>query len=286
VGPLFEGVDPLEDRGGVWARERANLNDLQECFLCAGVTEYSNVEEFHAKRRMLDNLKQRVAYVPDTNLLYHGFLSKQGDLTFEDVVLVSSVQDEIEASLNYKYSDVQIAEMKRGALYQKHLVDVLRNRRMKSSRKAAYLALRKYRRLRDRCPQIDSVMETGSDKERNDVVIAKTASEYRKENPVYPVLLTCDALMTDICESEGLEHFLFKFPQSWETYDVDLGRLLELIRLTACTLGFLKVNNVAIIGEYGGKRSLDELRVTFPGARGDEFIRDLMMSRELVKCFS
>jgi len=296
--PLFEArptgrgyvVDSLADPGGMegleegtWALERPTYDDLLSCFLGAGILDYSNIGEFEKRSRVMGNLRSRVVYSPDTNLLYHRFFSNHDCVDPGDVVVADSVRNEIEAALNYKYDRRRLGEMLRGARYEKQLARELINRRMKASRKAAYLALREYRRLRDVCRGVPASGETGPDRERNDLIHVRSLREYGEENPVYPVVLTCDSIMTDLCEGEGLEYFLLRPPTRIPSREVSPGRLVDLIRLASCVMGFIRLGGATIQGEFRGKAGLDELKVTLPGARGDAFGRDLRICRGLMK---
>ncbi|MGD2200493.1 MAG: hypothetical protein PVJ38_02535 [Candidatus Bathyarchaeota archaeon] len=266
-----------------WYKERPNYGDLLGCLIAAGVLGYRNVGELVKRLKILRNLKGRVVYSLDTNLLYYRFLSNTGFLDPGEVALVGSVKNEIEAALNYKYQGWQIREMERDVPFQKHLVRELSNTRMKNSRKAAYLALREYREVRSRCLEVPLVGETGRDKERNDLLMIRSLAEYARENPVYVVVLTSDRLLKDLCEGEGLDYFLLEIPQSIGAPETTPARMADLVALVSGVMGFMKLNNVTIIGEYRGKMGLDELKIEYPGSGAEAFRRDLEVCRRLLK---
>lgn len=283
-------MEPLADEGGseddgqgVLALEKPDYGDLLECFLGAGVMGYPNQREFEKKRRMLENLKTRVAYFPDTNVLYHRFLSNYAGVTRSETALVETTRKEIEAALNFKYTQPQVRALKGEAKYQGHLVDGLLSRRMKNSRKAAYLALREYRDIGEKAIQVPAVGETGPEKERNDLVFARSIEAYVRGSTVYPVVLTCNGVMTDVCEVCGLDYFLFRVPRRIKGGDVPAGRFLTLLQLASGVYGFVRLNGVLVIGEYGGKRDHDEVKVFLDGERAERFRRDLEISRGLVE---
>lgn len=273
----------MDGEPGVMAREKPNYGDLLGCFLGAGVMGYLNRREFEKKRRMLGNLKARVIYCPDTNVLYHRFLSNHGRIPMGETALVGTVRNEIEGSLDSVYTPRDVRLMKGEARYHGYLVDGLLDRRMKVSRKAAYLALREYRGLKDEAIWVPAAGETGPDKEGNDLVFLRSIEEYGRGSGSSPVVLTTDRMLSEVCEESDIDHFLFRVPRRLSGRDVTAGRFLSLIRLVSCVYGFVRLNGALIIGEYGGKRERDEVKVSLGGVRAERFRRDLVTSRRLMR---
>ena len=282
VEPLADVEGYLEVDPGVLEKEKPDYGDLLGCFLGAGVMGYLNRREFEKKRRMLENLKAGVVYIPDTNVLYHRFLSNHGRIPMDEIALVETVYNEIDASLKSVYTPREVRLMKGEAKFHGYLVDGLLERRMKNSRKAAYLALQEYRGLSDEVIKVPAVGETGPDKEENALVFLKSIVEYGRDWGSYPVVLTTDHIMAEACEEADLDHFLFRVPRRLSGRDVTAGRFLGLIRLVSCVYGFMRLNGALIIGEYGGKRERDELKAFLGGQRAERFRRDLVTSRRLM----
>ena len=273
----------MDGEPGVMAKEKPGYGDLLGCFLGAGVMGYLNRREFEKKRRMLENLKAGVVYCPDTNVLYHRFLSNHGRIPMDETALVDTVRNEIEASLNSVYTPRDVRLMKGEARYHGYLVDGLLDRRMNNSRKAAYLALREYRGLKDQAIRVPAVGETGPEKAENALVFARSLEEYGRGSGSHLVVLTTDGVLTEVCEESDLDCFLFRVPRRLSGRDVTARRFLGLVRLVSCVYGFLRLNGALIIGEYGGKRERDEVKVFLGGAKAERFGRDLETSRRLLR---
>jgi len=96
------------DRFGSQASEMPSYSDLLDCFLCAGIISYENLDGFNEMYDRFSSSSKRVFYCPDTNILYHRFLSNYGKIEYNKVGVVEIVRDEIKASINYKYSSNQI----------------------------------------------------------------------------------------------------------------------------------------------------------------------------------
>jgi len=260
--------------------EFPNYSDFMECLLSAGVIDYENREEFEDKLRVYQNLKKRVYFCPDTNIVYHCFLTNSG---VKDILLVDTVREEIEASLNFKYSPQQVVELKKNAKYQQFLLDEFVNRRMKRSRLAC-IAMAEYRELRRYAIEIEGVEKSTSDKEANDLIIIKTLRRFEKERSVLPVLLTADRQMADLCELEGIEYFLFSLPHAVDARECSFDSMLKLIYNLAMVFGVIRLNSVVIFGEFKGKKSIDELKLRFLDDKLFEgFDRHLRICRRLMK---
>ena len=130
------------------ADEMPSYNDFAECLIVSEIISYENAGEFGEMINHYRNLKKRVYFCPDTNVIYHGFVSTSSLFKSEGILLLETTREEIEASLNFKYAPPVISDFKRFARYQPFLLDEFINRRMKKSRLAAYIAMKEYRVLR------------------------------------------------------------------------------------------------------------------------------------------
>lgn len=130
------------------ADEMPPYNDFAECLIVSGIISYDNLEQFKEMLNHYRSLKKRVYFCPDTNVIYHGFMLASSLFKPEEILLVETTREEIEASLNFKYSPHIISDLKKLTKYQLFLLDEFINRRMKKSRLAAYVSMKEYRVLR------------------------------------------------------------------------------------------------------------------------------------------
>ncbi|KXB06556.1 hypothetical protein AKJ51_03500 [candidate division MSBL1 archaeon SCGC-AAA382A20] len=245
----------FENQINEFDRQREELpsyRDFVDCLLSSGIISYENLEKVEKRINYeRKNALGKVLFCPDTNILYHNFLSSLERIDPENVGIVTTVKDEIEASMNYKYSDSDIRGIKDSASCQPGLLNELSNRRKKKSRKAAYLAKREYKKFGGR--EIPAGKESTDDREENDRTIAKSLSKYEKENNVRTLLLTADTQMADICEMESVDRFYLKYPESYSLNKCSHREFLKLIFDLSVTFGFIKINSVLVFGEFGGK---------------------------------
>ena len=276
--------DRYSDSGYVlWEKEKPSYSDYRQSFLASNLINYSNLEEFRQEYRTYSNLRTKVVYAPDTNLFYNQFLST-GIINPDETLLVETVQKEITRMLNKKFNPKDLSVLKNSVKYQKNLFDEFHNGRMKPSRLAYNLALQEYRTYSN---QVYATAQTGDlhkDKEENDVLFVEAVKEYQKNSNTFPVVLTCDRLLVDICESIGVNYFLFELPRSIQPSDASPEQLCHVLCSLAGVLGVVQVNKIIIFGEFRGKTSYDEYKVRFKSGKVPlELERDLEICRELVK---
>ena len=243
--------------------ELPSYSDFLQCLLAAGVIQYANREAFDERLKAYRTFTKPLFLSPDTNVLYHRFLTNSSSIVdLREVLLVDTVREEIEASLNFKYTPSQISEIKREARYQQFLLDELVNRRMKKSRLAC-IALAEYRELRRYAVEIEGVERSTNDKEQNDLIIAKTLRRFEKERAALPVMLTADRQMADLCEAEGIEHFHFTLPHAVQADFCSSRSMRRLIYNLAMVFGVVRLNSVVIFGEFKGKKGIEQLKLRF-----------------------
>ncbi len=266
-----------------YSQEMPSYGDFLECLLASGIIRYENEREFAKRLNHYRNMSKRVYFCPDTNILYHRFISSFGLRPFE-IILVETVKDEIEASLNFKYSPSQILEIKSLARYQNFLLDEFVNRRMKRSRIAAYIALSEYQKLRLSALEVDAIENSSDDKENNDRIIVKTIRRFEKERASLPVLLTADNAMSDLCRAEGIEYFFFKYPHAVSADYCSASQLRDLIYNLACVFGVIRMNSIVVFGEFRGKSRKDDLKLRFLDEKlWERFEKHLKLCRRLNK---
>ncbi|HOI14008.1 MAG TPA: hypothetical protein PLG75_09125 [Methanoculleus sp.] len=265
------------------AAELPSYADLQECMFASGIVRYVNQAAFEAMRRSYEQLKKAVFFGLDTNLFYHGFASNNPGIDHASYLIVDTVRDEIAYAINRKYPAKMIEEMTAHAPRSREFIAELENKRMKRSRKAAYLALKEYRTIRDRAMEIASPGPHTHLTEENDRNIVRALRKFEEERYALPVLLTADIYMADLCMAEGLEYFYFDRPYLLEATTCTAPAFRRLLFNLAVVFGFIGCNGTTIFGEYGGKgNDLDELKVRFAdGEACRAFTRELEICRNL-----
>ncbi|WP_292366669.1 MULTISPECIES: hypothetical protein [unclassified Methanoculleus] len=263
--------------------ELPSYADLQECMFASGIARYVNQAAFDAMLASYRQLKKAVFFGLDTNLFYHGFASNNPGIDHASYLIVDTVRDEIAYAINRKYPAKMIEEMTAQAPDCREYIAELENKRMKRSRKAAYLALKEYRSVRDRATEIASPDPHTHLSEENDRNIVRALRKFEEERYALPVLLTADIYMADLCMAEGLEYFYFDRPYRLEATTCTAPAFRRLLFNLAAVFGFIGCNGFTLFGEYGGKgNDLDELKVRF---RDDEtyhaFTRELEICRRL-----
>jgi len=278
---LAEDVDGFSSE--LWERERPKHSDYMQCFLASGLASYGNIEEFRRINSIYENIPQEVVYAPDTNLYYNKFLSSSL-IEPSRVLAVETVHEEINRVLNKKYSPRQINDLKRSARYQNRVLEEFVNGRMKQSRKAYHLALQEYLDYRDKSYAVVRAGDLTRDKEMNDAVFVEAVSKYSTESNVYPVILTCDRLLTDLCESYGVQCFLLEYPEIVNPEYCSPEQLCSLILNLAGVLGVIQVNNALVFGEYRGRTGREWYKLQYLSEEVPLALeRDLEICRELIK---
>ncbi|MHA1839537.1 MAG: hypothetical protein ACTSYO_06230 [Candidatus Ranarchaeia archaeon] len=274
---VFEGV-PEEVRD-----ELPFYGDLVEALLHVGLIQYTNLEDFVKRHRQYQELKN-ICYSPDTNLFYHGFFSNTSIVGPRDVVVVSVVRDEIQEALNHKYRRSDLVGLKRYVHYHKELIDEFANRRRKRSRKAAYLAMRDYQAIRGKAyvhevPTSGAVVFGGKD-----LAVIRGLKDYKQTHDATPILLTADDAMTDQCEIEAVDYWLFHYPHALKVDNCSPGRLCRLLMRLCGIFGCLQLGSAMLLGEFKGKRSPTEIKIEFLNPKlHPDIVRHLRLCRKLKK---
>ncbi|AIF69545.1 hypothetical protein PAP_05725 [Palaeococcus pacificus DY20341] len=253
--------DFLKDRKE-FLEELPTYRDFRECFLASGIIRYDNVDEFLERLELYKGLTKGVVFAPDTNVLYHSFISNFKPLKGYEIIIVDLVKKEIENSMNFKYRPADIKALRR-VLYHGELLNEFYNKRKMKSRKAAYIALKEFDKLKDRAIEVESVKEEAR---TNDELIVKTLKKFDQENAPLTILLTADIAMTDIAKLEGVEHFLFEYPHGeLDELFAAPHQLRALLFNLAAVFGVIQINRAYLFGEFRGKAKLNELKMLLRG---------------------
>ncbi len=273
--------DGLNIFNDIYYSEIPNNQDFLECLLSSNCITYPNVGDFEYIRKSYKNIHKKVYFAVDTNILYHRFISFS-KLKEEKIVLAPTIKDEIESSINYKYNREEINEIKKIVRYNKNLFDEFRNRRIKKSRKAAYLALNELKLLN--ILNIDSVKIEQENYEQNDLKIVRELKAFENDSGALVVLLTADRAMVDFCRIESLDYFNFDYPNTFNINTCSAQQFRSLIFNLAVVFGFIKLNSTIIFGEFSGKHELDNLKIRFLNKNlYNKFEKDLSICRKLEK---
>ncbi|HRR55108.1 MAG TPA: hypothetical protein P5290_07165, partial [Candidatus Methanomethylicus sp.] len=276
--------DKIARPPGPLADEMPSFSDVVECLTSSGMIGFANQGEAIARINQLRGLKRKAFFCIDTNLLYRRFISNWRVVDPRDTILVDTVQNEVESQLNYKYTPDQVFALKSAAQFEKALMEEFVNKRMKTSRKAAYFAMSELKHIRNGgALMADAPGQSGSDKEANDLLIARALRHAEKERGIYPVMLTADSMMTTICEAESIEFVYLKMPFEVGTFAGTPRQMRALIFSLAVVFGAIKVNSVVIFSEYRGKDALEKARLHFlnTGIK-DEFVKGVGICRSLL----
>jgi hypothetical protein len=280
---VYLDKDQIVSDSVLWNSERPSWSDYRQCFLASNLITYQNIEQFREEYRAYSNLRTQIVYAPDTNLFYNRFIST-GEVKPEEILLVESVQKEITRMLNRKFNPSQLTELKQAVRYQRNLLDEFINGRMKQSRLAASLALQEHRGYVNRVYATAHTGDLREDKEENDLIFVESVREYQNTSNTYPVVLTCDRMLVDLCESLGVDYYLFEYPTTISPQKCSPEKLCNLICNLAGALGLVKVNNLIIYSEFRGKTGFDQYKLHYlSGETPIELERDLEICRELVK---
>ena len=267
----------------LWDAEKPTFSDYRQCFLASNLITYTNINEFIEDHRVYSNLKQKVVYAPDTNLFYYQFLST-GILKPNEILQVETVQKEIMQILNKKFNSNQISELKKVVRYQKHLLDMFINGRRKKSRIVYNLALQEYQQYANQVYATVQTRDLVADQEENDKIFVEAVRQYRNSSSTYPVVLTCDRILTDLCNVLQVPVFFLDPPKEVNPEVCTPEQLCHLLCNLAGVLGVVQVNNLLLFGEFRGKRNVNEYTVRFlRGETSVELERDLEICRELMK---
>lgn len=265
--------------------ELPSFDDIKYCLLLSGIIQYDNMNDFHEKLSVLNRLDRTIYFAPDTNLFYQSAISRL-NIPNPHFLVVDTVYDEIESSINHKYHARLLYEMEQDAAYHGELLKELSNRKPKKSRKAAYIAMREYKRIRDYVLETKAGEPSTTYPEKNDLIIVKAIRDFQDSNQhVFPVILTADTNMAELCIAKGPECFHFTYPSSIEVDHCTPYQLRDLLFFLARVCGLIKCNSVIIYGEYSHKTwNDDSIKLLFQDtALYERFIEDLGLCRELME---
>ena len=267
----------------LWDSEKPKFDDYRKCFLSSNIISYTNLDEFLHDHKTYSNLKQKVVYAPDTNLFYNQFLST-GIIKPNDILLVETVHKEIMRMLNKKMTSDIISDLKPVVKYQKHLLDMFINGRRKKSRIVYNLALQEYLQFADQVYAKVQSRDLVVDREENDIIFVEAVKRYKNSSSTYPVVLSSDRQIRDVCDASGVPFFFLEQPKEIKPEDCTPEQLCHLLCNLAGVLGVIQINNLLLFSEFRGKRNVNDYNVRFLGGETSiELERDLEICRELVK---
>jgi len=277
-------LDRIARPPGPLADEMPSFSDVVECLTSSGMIGFANQGEAIARINQLRGLRRKAFFCLDTNLLYRRFISNWRAVDPRDTILVDTVQNEVESQLNYKYTPDQVFVLKSAAPFDRALMDEFVNKRMKTSRKAAYFAMSELKHIRNGgALMANAPGQSGPDKEANDLLIARALRHAEAERGIYPVMLTADSMMTTICDAESIECVYLKMPFEAGTLAGTPRQMRSLIFSLAVAFGAVRVNSAVIFSEYRGKDALENARLHFLNTGTmNEFVKGVGICRSLL----
>lgn len=270
---------------GTYINELPSFDDIGYCMLLSDIVQYDNIDEFKDMLKVYDKLDKIVYLALDTNMLYQGFTSKATYMKNPHYLVVDTVYNEIESSINYKYKPRHIYEMQECAYYHSELLENLENKKMKKARKASHVAMKEYHHIRENIHETKSESPSTTNSEVNDRIIVNAIREFDAQNNyAYPVFITADTNASNLCEGKGPACFHLTYPSNLDARECSSDQLVKLIYWFAIVNGFVKCNSVIVCGEFGHKgRDDDSLKLMFQDRKLFEtFKRELGICRRLM----
>lgn len=256
-------------------------HEFLECFLASGCITYENHDEFKQKYQVYKGMNKKVFYAPDTNILYHRYITSASPIQEGEVVMLPTVRDEIERRMNYKYTPTEINEIQSKLQCHQDLFNNLSRGRVKRSRKATCYANRELNHLSS--IDAEEVSFTFDDYEQKDLKIIKELKHFETSRGAIAVFLTADRSSTDYSTLEKIEKFLFTMPRKVDCKECTYQQFQELVYNLSAMFGFIKLNSTYIFEEFGGKRNVDDVKVEFIDRKLHEpFKKDLETCRQLL----
>ncbi|MCS3924851.1 PIN domain-containing protein [Methanosalsum natronophilum] len=265
--------------------EFPKYEDIYEILFLSDIIEYDNLHTVLENRYFGKSEHKKVFYALDTNLFYHGFPFHNKYGTDVNFLVSNVVYEEIESSINSKYSKNTITEMKELVKYNPNLLNILLNRKTKKSRKATYAAMQSYSSISDQRTDYDSEYYATKDSEENDKLIVWSLRDFDHNNPDNNIVfLTADSNASDICRGKGPDCHFLKYPGYQDFKWCTPQQLIDLIYWSSIIHGIIKCNSVIICGEYPGKGKNDtELQLMFQNSDlRDKFKTELDICRKLL----
>ncbi len=280
-----DDFEVLYEDYSTYVNEFPSFDDIRYCMLLSEIIEYDDLDDFKDMIKVYEKLGKIVYFALDTNMLYQGFPSQATYIKNPRYLVVDTVYNEVESSVNYKYKPFHIHEMQECAHYHAELLENLENRKMKKARKAAHVAMKEYHHIREHVLEIKAELPSTTHSEKNDIIIVKAVRSFDAENSyAYPVFLTADTNASNLCEGKGPECFHLTYPSSLDVKECSSDQLVKLLYWLAIVNGFVKCNSVIICGEFGHKgRDDDSLKLMFQDRKLFEtFTKELGICRKLM----
>ncbi|MBN2151642.1 MAG: hypothetical protein JW839_09365 [Candidatus Lokiarchaeota archaeon] len=265
------------------ADEFPTYQDFKECFLASGCMQYDNVADFLGRHKNYKDRNRRVFFSPDTNVLYHGFLSSRASfLAKERIPIAPTVHNEIQGAMNHKYDKATVDDIKARIRFNSELIKGWVNNRIKRSRKAAYLAMREKNRLITL--KLAGIEGRPPSYAQKDLYILKELQQFMDESRSDVIYLTADRAAQDFCEMENVEYFLFKIPARVDVRSCTAAAFCELLFDLTAVFGVIRVHRTLLFCEFPSKTGLDQLKVRLATEKlHTQFAKDLKICRRLME---
>lgn len=253
---------------GEYFHEMPCFDDVLDVMLYSGIVSYDNLSE------LMDLVKnvihwpstKKAVFVPDTNLFYHLFFSNYSGFPVEDVVLVSTVEDEITHARHCKLESYDYKKIKGMITRQNDWFDSLGDLLSKNARRAQYLAYNEFYSVKHHALRsYDAVRASVPDNDANDQTIVDTAVDIMENLNPNVFVLTADGGVAERCDKQNVEYVLLDVPRAMKDVECSCDKLRRLISALAHVFGVIKVNSVFMYGDFQerGQETFDKIKVVF-----------------------
>jgi len=248
--------------------EMPSFDDVLDVLLYSGIITYDNIFTLDSLiedvSKWPDNRKG--VFCPDTNVFYHLFLRNYQRINDDQIVLVETVGEEINAARSHQLSDPTYRQIMNSITRQKEWFTPLQNTLTKKSRRAQYLAYAEYQYYQQNALQsYPGVYQSTANNDKNDQIIVDTAKAIQQHRYPDLFLLTADKGVKERCDEDDVSCILLKIPRNLISTKCDHNQFVNLISALSRVFGVIKLNSTIIYGDFSGKNqtNFDKHRIDF-----------------------
>ena len=248
--------------------EMPSFNDVLDVLLYSGIITYDNIFSLDSLiedvSKWPDNRKG--VFLPDTNVFYHMFLRNYQRIGDDQIVLVETVGEEINAARSHQLSNTTYRKILNCISRQKEWFTPLQNTLSKKSRRAQYLAYSEYQYYKQHALHTYSgIRKSTKSNDENDQIIVDTAKQIKQNRYSDLYLLTADRGVKDRCDEADVNCILLKIPRTLVTTKCSFNQFNDFISALSRVFGIIKLNSTIIYGDFTGKNqnNYDKHRIDF-----------------------
>jgi hypothetical protein len=248
--------------------EMPSFNDVLDILLYSGIITYDNIFRLDSLiedvSKWPDNRKG--VFCPDTNVFYHLFLRNYQRITDDQIVLIETVGEEINAARSHQLSDPTHGQIMNSITRQKEWFTPLQNTLTKKSRRAQYLAYAEYQYYKQHALHTYSgVRKSTHSNDENDQIIVDTAKQIKQNRYPDLYLMTADKGVKDRCDEADVNCILLKIPRTLITTKSTFSQFNDFISALSRVFCLIKINSTIIYGDFSKKNqnNYDKHRIDF-----------------------